>query len=414
MTCRFAAWWRPLCASTIKAFSVYLHLPYCRRKCPYCDFNTYAVATVPESDYCAALMREMSWWADQPQWQGRGVDSVFFGGGTPSLFGPTAIGSLLEHLDKLFGLDDSAEVTLEANPGSLEGGGLERLQGFHGAGVNRLSLGGQSFNDRHLKILGRLHNAADTRAALAAARKAGFDDLSCDLIFAVPEQTVAEWRSDLECLVDVGVDHVSAYNLTYEQGTPMTAMVADGRLEAAGNDREADMYDLAIDLLGQSGYGQYEISNFARPGHRSRHNLAYWSWRDYLGLGAGAHGFWRQTAGDGAVRDGATAGHRYKDLRLPALYMAAKDGGWTEESESLSRDQASSEFIMLGLRLSDGLEEAEFARTFGVELATAAPSLGQMCSGGLVEREGGRVRLTRRGLMLADSVIPQLAVGGGA
>jgi len=394
--------------------AVYIHFPYCIHKCPYCDFNTYAVSSFPEQRYADALKREISFAAAEPEWRERSIGSVFFGGGTPSLLAATTVAAVLEHLDARFGIESDAEITLEANPGSLEGGGVERLAGFRAGGVNRLSFGVQSFDARVLETLGRIHGAGDSERAVAAAREAGFDNVSCDLMFAVPQQTLAEHERDLDQLIALGPEHVSAYNLTYEPGTPLTGLRNAGRVTAADEETERIMYETTIDRLANAGYERYEISNFARTGSRdlrSRHNLAYWEWRDYLGLGAGAHGFAGATPLErGPDVDGEAAwGLRYANVRLPETYMSAADGAWAASSERLDRDMAMAELIMLALRLTEGIDEERFARLFGIGFAEAAPECTGLESAGLIERRAGRVRLTRAGLMLGDAVIVKLA-----
>ena len=380
------------------AFSVYIHLPYCLHKCPYCDFNTYAVRNFPERRYADALVRELETAAHTPTWQGRRVATLFFGGGTPSLFSPGTIGRLVDTIDTLFGFDDGAEISLEANPGSLEGGARAKLAGFRRAGVGRLSLGGQPFNAQHRATLGRIHGADETTTALEAARLAGFESVSCDLIFAVPGQTLQQWEEDLARLCALAPDHVSTYGLTYESGTRMTAARDAGSIHAACEDLERTMFERAIDRLEDAGYRQYEISNFARPGHQARHNLAYWTWRDYLGVGAGAHGFARlaptlaPTLAPSVARQREAGGEqpafgsRYANLRLPEEYMTARAGGWIANTELLDRDMAMAEFVMLGLRLTRGLCEQTFADLFGQDFAEATPPLAGLAAGGLVRR----------------------------
>lgn len=395
--------------------AVYIHFPYCIHKCPYCDFNTYAVRQFPEQRYADTLIREIDHAGTRPLWNGRPVASVFFGGGTPSLLEPATVGRILERLAERFGFENSAEITLEANPGSLEGGGRSRLAGFRSAGVNRLSFGVQSFAAHTLETLGRIHNAGDSARAVDAARQAGFENLSCDLMFAVPGQTIEEWKADLDRLVDLGTEHVSAYNLTYEAGTPLTGLRNAGRVTPADEEVERSMYELTIDRLAAAGLERYEISNFARPGRHSRHNLAYWTWNDYLGLGAGAHGFHSGTGDTGDTADAADAdreswGHRYANVRLPETYMSAADGEWAASSETLDREMAMSERILLELRLTEGLDESRFAQCFGTAFESVATTLPAMVAAGLVERTDGHTRLTREGLMLGDAVITRLAV----
>jgi oxygen-independent coproporphyrinogen-3 oxidase len=389
-------------------FSLYIHLPYCVRKCAYCDFNTYAQPSFPEGDYAAALLREIHFAASRPAWQGRKVSTLFFGGGTPSLFSPDIIGSLIESVERLFGFADATEITLEANPGTLEGGGAEKLRAFRRAGVDRLSFGVQSFDQRHLQTLGRIHDAAEAEAAVGAAREAGFDNLSCDLIFAVPGQTRRDWERDLRRLVSHQPEHVSAYSLTYEPGTALTARMRAGKVSAADEEDEKEMYETAIAMLGDAGYRHYEISNFARPGRESRHNLAYWTWRDYLGAGAGAHGFSRLGSGCGPW------GERYANRRLPADYMSAGEGAWAESRELIGRSAAMSEFVMLGLRLIDGFSLSAFRATFDCDVSSAFEEYRALRDRGFLAQANGHLKLTREGLLLADSVISRLAASAPA
>ncbi|MFN2376115.1 MAG: radical SAM family heme chaperone HemW [Candidatus Binatia bacterium] len=389
-------------------FSVYVHLPYCAKRCPYCDFNTYVVHAIPEERYIETLLREATFAASQGPWADRSVATVFFGGGTPSLFSPAGVGRLLSAFDRLWGLDADAEITLEANPGSLEGGGEDKLRGFRAAGINRVSFGAQSFQARHLATLGRIHSAAETQQAFAAARRAGFDNVSCDLIYGVPGQSVEEWKSDVRTAIDLGTEHVSAYGLTYEEGTPMTGMKKAGLVTGADEETELSMFRAARELFAAAGLRHYEVSNYARPGRESRHNLAYWTWRDYLGLGAGAHGFAASAASAG---EADAKGRRYSNIRLPEIYMSARDGAWHATEEQVSLEMAMAEYLLVGLRLADGVDEARFAALFGRSLALAAPRLESFLEGGLLRREGGSVTLTPRGLEIADSVISRLAAG---
>ncbi|MFN2425392.1 MAG: radical SAM family heme chaperone HemW [Candidatus Binatia bacterium] len=402
-------------------FSVYVHLPYCAKRCPYCDFNTYVVHSIPEERYVAALVREAAFAASTETWSGRRVSTVFFGGGTPSLFSPPSVARILQTFDRLWGMAPDPEITLEANPGSLEGGGEEKLRGFRAAGLTRLSFGAQSFNAKHLATLGRIHSAKETRGAFEAARRAGFDNVSCDLIYGVPGQTLAEWEADLDTAIDLGTEHVSAYCLTYEDGTPMTGMKKAGLVTAADDETELAMFRRARELFAAAGLRHYEVSNYARPGRESRHNLAYWTWRDYLGLGAGAHGFAaaeRKAAAppdagsDVAAGNAAAAwGRRYANIRLPELYMSASEGKWHASEEALSREMAMAEYLMVGLRLADGVDSHEFDRLFGTPLGQAAPRLEEFLAGGLLHRDGPVVTLSERGLQIADTVIARLAAG---
>jgi oxygen-independent coproporphyrinogen-3 oxidase len=384
-------------------FSAYVHLPYCLRRCPYCDFNTYAVRSVPEERYVAALVSEIDAAAGDPVWKERPVGTVFFGGGTPSLFSPESLGRVLEALDRRFGIEAGAEITMEANPGTLEGSAAARLAGWRAAGINRLSLGVQSFNERHLATLGRLHGRREVFEAVAAARKAGFENLSVDLIFAVPGQTRAEWREDLAAAVSLETDHISAYGLTYEEGTPMTGLRDAGRVIAMPEDDELDMLEDACTLLAAAGLARYEISNFARPGRESRHNLNYWLRGDYLGLGAGAHGF----ADDPTALGGGT---RYANQRFPEIYMSAGPGRHAAGRETLERSDAIAETVLLGLRLAEGISFDAFRRRFAEDPHSALPRLAEFVRTGLALEDEKCFRLSATGLRLADSVIGELCI----
>src|SRR6185369_2286530 len=416
----------PMTSPLTSPFSIYVHLPYCAKRCPYCDFNTYVAERIPEERYVASLVREAAFAARGPEWTGRRVSPVFFGGGTPSRFAQPSVEGLLRTFDELWGFTDDPEIPLEANPGSLEGGGEAKLRGFREAGINRVSFGAQSFQARHLATLGRIHSADETVGAFAAARRAGFENISCDLIYGIPEQSLADWESDVRLAIGLASEHVSAYCLTYEKGTPMTGMRNAGMITAADEETELAMFRLARERFGDAGLGQYEISNYARPGRESRHNLAYWTWRDYLGLGAGAHGFAagtddvsagprvgddRESGAPAADFESASWGRRYANRRLPELYMSAKDGAWHASEESLSREMAIAEFLMVGLRLSRGIDAAEFEKLFRIPLIDAAPRLDSFVERGLLTRRGHVVTLTDRGLEIAGSVITTLAAG---
>src|SRR5918993_3617159 len=276
----------------MKPFSLYIHIPYCISKCPYCDFNSHVVARIPERDYTDALIRELDHYASAPNWQGRTVQTIFFGGGTPSTFTPSNIGAILERAFSSFPIDSNCEITLEANPGTVDYG---YFSGYRAAGVNRISVGIQSFQPRLLKFLGRVHTAEEGRKALEIVRQAGFDNFSFDLIFANPGQTLGELEADLEVAIDYQSSHLSAYNLTFEEGTPFHHEYRCGRMAALTEDEEIAMAELIEDKLRGAGLIRYEISNYALPGRHSRHNVNYWQLGDYLGLGAGAHSYLQTT-----------------------------------------------------------------------------------------------------------------------
>jgi len=372
--------------------SLYVHIPYCAAKCPYCDFNSYAVSRWPEERYTAALIAEIGARAGEPPWTGAAVETVFFGGGTPSLFAPATIGRVLDAVAARFRLAPEVEVTLEANPGSVERG---RLADLRAAGVNRLSLGIQSFQDSLLTTLGRVHDADDGRAAIAAARAAGFDNLSLDLIFAVPGQSRAALAADLAELLGHEPAHVSLYSLTYEPQTPFHAWRARGQLVPLDEEDELWMYQHVRAACADAGYAQYEISNFARPGRAARHNRGYWQGRDYLGVGAGAHSY----AGTPAW------GRRWSNERLPERYIAAVAAGdAVADAETLSFETAAGEFMFLGLRELAGVDPAAFRARFGRALETVHPEVARHLADGLLEARAGRLALSKRGLVVADAI----------
>lgn len=375
------------------AFSLYVHIPYCRAKCPYCDFNSYAAERWPETRYAAALCSELRHYAQSAPWAAGEVQTVFFGGGTPSLFAPSSIEQVLRTVSGLWSIAADAELTLEANPGTVS---PETLRGYRAAGINRISFGVQSFWPHHLQVLGRIHSGADAVAAVDWARAAGFDNVNVDLIFALPQQTPAEWESDLERAVTLQPDHVSAYNLTYEEGTPFHKLRSQGVLRQLPEEIEVAMLTRTQEVLGAAGFEQYEISNYARPGHECRHNLNYWQSGDYLGIGAGAHSY----------AAGGEWGSRWSNEKIPNRYIEAveRHGQATCASEALSERQARGEFVFLGLRCRAGVSAAAFHQRFGDDLAALFPHAAGLLADGLLQNRAGRWQLTARGLLLADSV----------
>lgn len=381
--------------------ALYVHLPWCLSKCPYCDFNSYAARTWPEAEYAAALLRELRHRSERDGFEGRRFATVFFGGGTPSLFDPRTIGSFLDEVARLPGLDAGAEITLEANPGTVT---EARLRGFREAGVNRLSFGVQSFQPDLLLALGRRHSVDDSRRALDAARTAGFDNLSLDLIFAIPGQSFDACEADLAEAISRGTEHVSAYALTFEPGTAFHRDRDRGRVRPAPEDLEVAMFEYVRSRLGAAGLAPYEISNFARPGREARHNQAYWRGLPYLGLGAGAHSFAPGEESDDGME--TCFGRRWENLRDPAGWMTAvrESGSGIAAEERLDRREAMGEACWLSLRESRGLDPEAFRTRFGVRFDEAFPHAGGLRDDGLVAWNDGRLVLTARGLLLADAV----------
>lgn len=379
----------------LRPFSLYVHIPYCISKCPYCDFNSHVVAEIPEVRYTDALVRELSAYEDTIDWRGRPVQSIFFGGGTPSTFRPESIGKILAWIAATFPLQANCEITLEANPGTVD---RDHFGGYHDAGINRISVGVQSFQPRLLKFLGRVHSADDARSALETVRRAGFDNFSFDLIYANPGQTFQELNADLETALEIRSPHLSAYNLTFEEGTPFHHEYRSGRLTSLTEDEEIAMAELIEAKLRTAGLQRYEISNYARPGHESRHNLNYWRSGDYLGLGAGAHSYARNVDG--------VCGKRWSNEKNPGKYMTqiAQTGTAVADRENIDREKAAGEFMFLGLRLTEGVAIDRFQAQFGKRPSEFYPQITTWLEGEFLEETNGRVRLTARGFLLANSI----------
>lgn len=389
---------------------VYLHIPFCERICPYCDFAVVAARRLAPEDerrYVDALLAELALRA--PAYAGRRLVSIYFGGGTPSRLAVDSIGRLIEALRSRFAADPAIEVTLEANPGTLE---AQRLPGFRDAGVNRLSLGVQSFDDATLKRLGRAHRAREIEASLAAARAAAFDALSLDLIFAAPGQTLADWQREVRRALALRPGHLSLYELSYEARTPFGRAAARGRLQPADDEVGAAMFECAEHELGSAGYEHYEISNYALPGQAARHNQRYWRREPVLGLGVGA-------VSSEAPGPGAAHGARRHNPRDLARYLAAVHSGRPDECgvrEELTPEIARGEAVFLALRTAQGLDAERFRAEFGALPRGFWPEpIDRLCGAGLLaEGQGGDLRLTARGRLLADSVASAFVALPGA
>lgn len=379
--------------------SLYVHLPWCLRKCPYCDFNSYAIdGPPPEEDYVAALLRDLE--AEAPEAAGRTVGSIFIGGGTPSLFSPEAVAALLSGVRTRLSLAPDAEVTLEANPGTFE---LHRFAGFCRAGVTRLSIGVQSLDDAALRALGRVHDRTEALDAIAGARRAGFDNINVDLMYGLPGQDAGAALVDLEAVVALQPDHVSYYQLTLEPQTPfyhrpppLPATEALWLMQQQGQT-----------LLAAHGYGQYEVSAYARPGRRCRHNLNYWHYGDYLGIGAGAHAKLTDAPG-GRIR------RRWK-VKHPRQYLlTAGTPRAAAGAVTVAAADAVFEFMLNALRLRDGFDLALFGAHTGLAAAALEPGLCAAAARGLLRREGGRVTATERGWRFLDDVATMFLPAAGA
>jgi oxygen-independent coproporphyrinogen-3 oxidase len=377
-------------------FSLYIHIPYCISKCPYCDFNSHVVPEIPEKQYTEALLCELERFGASEDWHGREVQSIFFGGGTPSTFRPTSIGKLLAWIAATFPLEADCEITLEANPGTVD---RKNFFGYRDAGVNRISVGVQSFQPRLLKFLGRVHSAHEARKALEVVREAGFDNFSFDLIYANPTQTLKELEADLDEALAFQPPHLSAYNLTFEEGTPFHHEYRSGRLQSLAEEEEIAMAELIEQKLGAAGLARYEISNYSRPGLYSRHNVNYWRGGDYLGLGAGAHSY-KKTNAEGVF------GRRWSNEKNPGRYMERIDAAAeaVTDRENLERMKAAGEFMFLGLRMTEGISIDAFRSRFGNEPGELFPRVASWIEGNLMEEKSGFLRLTDRGLLVANSI----------
>lgn len=370
--------------------SLYVHVPWCVRKCHYCDFNSHPVGgEIPAGRYIAALVADLE--GELPDVWGRRIATIFIGGGTPSLLPPEEIERLLDSIRALLPFGPETEVTMEANPGTAEAG---RFRGYRAAGVNRLSIGVQGFDDRLLARIGRIHTGDEAAAAVAMARDAGFERINLDLMFGQPGQRPAGCRDDVARAVALGPDHISFYQFTLEPGTPFFRRPPAGLPD---DDTLALMQEEGSGLLALAGYEQYEVSAWARPGRRCRHNLNYWAFGDYLGIGAGAHGK-LSFPGRGIVR-------RHKE-RLPERYMeAAVAGGARAGEERLRPEETVVEFMMNALRLREGFAADLFHRHTGLDPALLEPGLTAAREGGLIDGASDHIRPTATGWRFLDDLV---------
>lgn len=368
---------------------LYVHLPWCEHKCPYCDFNSHECHDLPELDYVHALLADLR--ADLPLLQGRSVETVFIGGGTPSLFSAPAIRLLLQGIANELPLSPALEATMEANPGSSE---AEKFWAFREAGINRLSIGVQSFDDLRLQALGRIHTSDQAHAAIGYARAAGFASINIDLMHGLPGQTARGAQADLQTAIACKTTHLSWYQLTIEPNTvfhkrPPTLPVED---------ELAAIQECGEQLLAASGYRQYEISAYSRAGFECRHNRNYWTFGDYLGIGAGAHG--KISFHDGSIQ-------RYSKRRLPQEYLACTAGQYRASSRTLDQDEIIGEFAMNALRLNAGFTLAQFSARTGLNAARLEPLLSPLYRRGLLACEQGTVTATALGRRYLDNVVAE-------
>jgi oxygen-independent coproporphyrinogen-3 oxidase len=379
---------------TQEPLALYIHWPFCVSKCPYCDFNSHVRESVDQQAWRAALLTDLA--HEAALTPGRTIGSIFFGGGTPSLMPPATMAALIEAAAAHWSLAPGAEITMEANPNSAE---AARFADAAQAGINRISLGLQALDDAALHFLGRAHDVGEGLAALEAAQSA-VPRVSFDLIYARPEQSAEEWEAELARALSFGTEHLSLYQLTIEQGTRFATDVRQGSFTPADPDHAAELYEITQAMTGAAGIPAYEISNHARPGAESRHNLAYWRYDDYLGVGPGAHG-----------RRGHLATTRHKK---PENWMSAveRNGHGLQEERPLDAPERAAEALMMGLRLAEGLDLSRLSSGTGLPIASLVDeaAIARLSGHGLLMREGDHLRVAAGGILLLDAILPEIVL----
>lgn len=382
-----------------EATGIYIHVPFCRAKCYYCDFNSYPDKDNLIAAYFKAMETELEFYGNK--FKSRVIDTIFIGGGTPSYPDEKYIIQVLDVCRRNFNLSDNAEITIESNPGTLS---REKIRAYRQSGINRLSIGLQAWQDRLLKKMGRIHTVEEYINNFAMAREEGFENISTDLIFAIPGQTLEDWCETLENVVAMGPEHISCYSLQIEEGTLFGKLYSEGRLTPVEDELDREMYYRAKEILGNAGYKHYEISNFARPGYQCRHNLIYWQTAQYIGIGAGAHSY--------------IEGKRFNNVYSPEEYINLTQLGKStvENVISIDKEGAMSEYMILGLRLIDGINSKDFERRFDEDLwKVFGEQLEKLAVRGLIviepaacQENGENVRLTDKGLDLANQVFMEM------
>ena len=378
----------------MKDISLYIHWPFCLSKCPYCDFNSHVFDKIDHSEWHKGLLREVKSLSEKTK--GRKLKSIFFGGGTPSLMEPDLVSNLISESKKIWKTDGSIEISLEANPSSVES---EKFYLFKEAGINRISLGVQSFNDDTLKFLGREHDAFDSKKAIEIAKKT-FNNVSFDMIYATPGQAPQNWISELRQAIDFSSEHLSVYQLTIERGTAFFQRYRKGEFTMLNDDALADLYEITHDILGEAGLADYEISNHSKPGYECIHNLQYWEMKDYLGIGAGAHS---------RLTDEAGVRWAFRTHRGPNRWLSEikKRGNAVVEKFCLSLEEQIIETLMMGLRLRRGISTEHFKNTFNKSICDVITDdpLKILISEGLVEFNSKTFKATALGRQKLDSVV---------
>lgn len=375
-------------------FGIYVHIPYCVTKCPYCDFNSYGVGSnFPELDYTNSVLQELELYRDEIE--DAEITSIFFGGGTPSLFDPNNIERIISRIYEITKPVDNIEISLEVNPKTAD---LVKLIGLKSAGINRVSVGVQSFSERKLNFLGRINSPEDSKRILNDIVKAGFENYSMDLMYGTRDETFSEWQNDLNNALSFDYPHISAYCLTIEDGTEFGRRYALGKLKVPSDDRLSEFIEYTTDFLEKYSYRQYEISNYAKEGSECAHNMLYWKGVSYLGLGAGAHSHF-------SSNDSTLWGQRWANLKSPALYMESvnEDEKPVDFSEQLNREEVVQDKVLMGLRLKEGINIYELESQFNIN--PNMKKIGGLVNDGFLENTENSFRLTKKGKLLSNAVI---------
>lgn len=373
--------------------SLYLHIPFCEKKCIYCDFYSIENSS-PMEEFLSTLHVEIDAYAEFGKQES--FETIFFGGGTPSLLSPQQLESILSHLHHTYSIESDAEITVETNPGTVT---REKLTAYRTLGVNRLSIGIQSFHEDELRFLSRIHDSAQALDCIRSAREAGFDNLSIDLIYALPDQTKERWEANLQKAVALSPNHISAYGLIVEDNTPLSRMVSSRLVSPKPSDEEAEFYELTMSYLDAHGFEHYEVSNYAKPGFRSRHNYNYWRHENYLSFGPSAHSFWREAGESRRWFNIANLSHYCSALREGKLPLLTE--------ERLSSSQLRTERILLGLR-SDGLDVKRLDSELPSSTTSRVQMIHDLVEAGSATFDGNVLRLTQKGYLICDEICARL------
>lgn len=388
-----------------KPLALYIHVPFCARKCPYCDFySVVASADIPLFDsYSATIIKELKYYSHSSEWKDKRIDSIYFGGGTPSLLPPKHIEQILVSIEESYPINSDAEISIEVNPISAATGQTRnQFDDLRKLGFNRISIGVQSFAEQKLQFLGRLHNAEESRQAITFASSAGFSNISIDLIFGAPNETLLDWENDITTALRFNPQHISAYSLTIEPGSEFYKLQSSGNKVTASDDVMAGMYQCSQQILQESSFIHYEVSNYAKPSFECRHNISYWTYKDYLGLGSGAHSYIK-------TKD-TEYGTRWSNIRDVKKYirMIEENGTAKERSENLTKEEVRLEFFLLSLRQKVGISKSEYQQKFRENFDQRYHQIiNKLVSESLIGNNENNLFLTEKGFLLADSIIAE-------